>query len=151
MREYEDYFEHWIGSQENKEIYQELRNQYKAADDCFHMRFDEVNERDREAEFDNYIKKVNEIWDNCSQQDEGIRKMVFLTKGNILLRKGQYRGEKFHDSQECYQQACMILEQDYNPDQLDFLDLMLQLNLGKYFRNMGKNNQRRDNQIVSKL
>ncbi len=144
MREYEDYFEHWIGDQKNKEVYQELRNQYKAADDCFHMRFDEVNERDREAEFDNCIKKVNEIWDSCSQEDEGIRKMVFLTKGNILLRKGQYRGEKFHDSQECYQQACMILEQDYNPDQLDFLDLMLQLNLGKYFRNMGKNNQRSD-------
>lgn len=27
MREYEDYFEHWIGNQGNKEIYQELRNQ----------------------------------------------------------------------------------------------------------------------------
>ncbi|WP_286154038.1 hypothetical protein, partial [Sporofaciens musculi] len=56
------------------------------------------------------------------------KKMLHLTKGNVLLRYGQYMGEHFYDPSEYYHQACIILKQIYDPDSDDFLDLMLQLN-----------------------
>lgn len=38
----------------------------------------------------------------------------------------------------------ILLEQSFEPEKRDFLNLMVQLNLGKHFRNIGKYGQRSD-------
>lgn len=89
------------------------------------------------------LKTLEKNWSSY-QEDNDLRKMAHLTKGHLLLREGQYRGEHFLNPQDQYQQACMLLEQEYEPGQTDFLNLMLQLHLGKYFCATAKHNQRSD-------
>lgn len=139
MEGYIDYFDGWIDDKAKE--YKELQQMFQKADERFGQRL-EADPKDVEKYFDKCLKKIDE--DMKSDQDEELRKMICLTKGNILLRKGQYLGERFFSSQKCYQQACIVLEQCYTPNETDFLNLMIQLNLGKYFRNMGKHNQRSD-------
>ncbi len=67
-----------------------------------------------------------------------MEKLAYLVKGNLLLRRGQVLGENFFQPLDCYQQALILLEQRFEPGKRDFLNLMFQLNLGKYFRNIGK-------------
>ena len=150
MEGYTDYFNDWITCKNDN--YKVLRDMFILADKGFGQRIEiEQNESTGEQfelqylkdHFDDNLAEIEKNWKNAYREDE-LRKMACLTKGNILLRKGQYLGERFFASQEYYQQACVVLEQCYMPDQTDFLDLMIQLNLGKYFRNMGKHNQRSD-------
>ncbi len=148
MKGYTDYFDGWINCKDDN--YKNLRDMFIAADEGFGQRM-EIEQKQKENPsklliqkyFDENLAKIDANWKEVYCGGE-LRKMACLTKGNILLRKGQYRGERFLTSQEYYQQACIILEQCYVPDQKEFLDLMIQLNLGKYFRNMGKHNQRSD-------
>ena len=94
--------------------------------------------------FEKNLNMLNENWATY-QEDNTLNKLAHLTKGNILLTEGQCIGEHFYDDpQKYYHQACVILEHRYDPENYDFLDLMIQLNLGKYFRNMGKHNHRSD-------
>ncbi len=94
--------------------------------------------------FEKNLNMLNENW-AAYQEDNTLNKLAHLTKGNILLTEGQCIGEHFYDDpQKYYHQACVILEHRYDPENYDFLDLMIQLNLGKYFRNMGKHNHRSD-------
>lgn len=149
MKGYTDYFDGWIDGKDVK--YKNLRNMFITADKGFGQRMEIEQEENLENQsklfiqryFDENLAKIDRDWKEVYGEGE-LRKMACLTKGNILLRKGQYLGERFLASQEYYQQACIILEQCYMPDQGEFLDLMIQLNLGKYFRNMGKHNQRSD-------
>ncbi len=122
------------------------RKNAKKADNAEQDFFEELRQN-----FETYLKDIEAIENKLknSQEDnqykkERSKKMLHLTKGNVLLRYGQYMGEHFYDPLEYYQQACILLKQVYDPDSNNFLDLMIQLNLGKYFRNMGKHNQRND-------
>lgn len=146
-----DYFEGWtVKNSRYEEDIKLLQEMYKTADKGFSARYD--NEDSKESlkkYFRDNLEIIEEKWgeDQNRREDMDIitlKKMVHLTKGNILLREGQYLGEHFFDPLECYHQACVVLEQVYNPEEDEFLDLMIQLNLGRYFRNMGKHNQRSD-------
>lgn len=148
-----DYFEGWAeknGSGYENDI-EALQAMYRKADSGFSKRFenekgdDEAIKSSLKKYFGDSLEEIEARWDDKQNlDDEILRKMVYLTKGNILLRQGQYMGEHFFDPLKCYQQACLILEQVYAPEEDGFLDLMIQLNLGRYFRNMGKHNQRSD-------
>lgn len=153
------YFRDWMN--ENGRIQQkilaDLYEEYRKGDGYYSLRFDSSEDAaviDRQKDFEDVLKKIEEIeleLEEFKEQNKGkdssyltYKKMMHLTKGNVLLRYGQYMGEHFYDPSEYYQQACIILKQIYAPDSDDFLDLMIQLNLAKYFRNMGKHNQRND-------
>lgn len=147
MGAYIDYFQDWI--QEKGQEYENLQDMFRKADEGFRMRFgdDHKNTGNSNAQaeseyFEKNLETIDKEWD--TYQEESLKKMAYLTKGNILLRKGQYLGEHFRSPQKCYQQACVVLEQGYAPGESDFLNLMIQLNLGKYFRNMGRHNTRSD-------
>lgn len=151
MEGYTDYFDGWINCKDDN--YHILRDMFVTADKGFGQRIDIEQKEETEKSpdlnflirnyFDENLEKIDKDWKSVYCEGE-LRKMACLTKGNILLRKGQYLGERFFPSQIYYQQACIVLEQCYMPGEKDFLDLMIQLNLGKYFRNMGKHNQRSD-------
>lgn len=151
MEGYTDYFDGWINDKDDS--YKALRNMFIKADKGFGQRMEIAQEEKTEDlsesnpfiqnYFNENLAKIDKDWKSIYGKGE-LRKMACLTKGNILLRKGQYLGERFLASQKYYQQACIVLEQCYMPDERDFLNLMIQLNLGKYFRNMGKHNQRSD-------
>ncbi len=153
------YFKDWMN--ENGRIHQkilaDLHEEYQRADGYYSLRFDSFEDAtviNRQQDFETILKKIGEIELALSEFKKKnkeknnpyltYKKMLHLTKGNVLLRYGQYMGEHFYDPSEYYHQACIILKQIYDPDSDDFLDLMLQLNLGKYFRNLGKHNQRND-------
>ena len=143
--EYIDYFQDWIQGKNHE--YKKLQNMFRKADEGFHLRFGDNyqnagNTDEQDEYFKGNLKKIDEEWDTYTE--DSLRKMAYLTKGNILLRMGQYLGEHFCAPQQWYQQACVVLEQGYDPAKSDFLNLMMQLNLGKYFRNMGKHNTRSD-------
>lgn len=154
-----------------KKNYNNLRQWYKEADEGFNARFlspeeqpninseDNANSKPQDEtkttpkmnikdfldeHFEKNLNILNENW-AAYQEDDTLNKLAHLTKGNILLAEGQCIGEHFYDDpQKYYHQACVILEHQYDPENYDFLDLMIQLNLGKYFRNMGKHNHRSD-------
>lgn len=70
-------------------------------------------------------------------------KLALLVKGNICLRMGQYQSGGFKDAEESYRRAAKYLELGYKrrsgeKGALDQTDLLIALNLGKYFRNAGK-------------
>lgn len=156
MGEYIDYFEDWLKKEkkEKDERYKKLQAMFKKADEGFGERFggDEANDQERRDKENNFFNHNLDELDKLEEEEEGeiyqsedsLRKMFFLTKGNILLRKGQYLGEHFQDPQRYYQQACVVLQRGYDSEGSSFLDLMIQLSMGKYFRNMGKHNARSD-------
>ena len=144
MGAYMDYFQDWI--QGKNQTYKKLQYMFRMADEGFGMRFGNENKNMTHADvldkfFVENLKTIEKEWDTYQEE---LKKMAYLTKGNILLRKGQYLGEHFCAPQKWYQQACVVLEQGYDPEETDFLNLMMQLNLGKYFRNMGRHHTRSD-------
>lgn len=145
MGAYIDYFQDWI--QEKDGRYKKLQKMFRKADEGFGLRFgvhykNTENTEKPDKYFEENLVTIEKDWDDY--REDSLKKMAYLTKGNILLRKGQYLGEHFFAPQKWYQQACVVLEQGYDPGESDFLNLMMQLNLGKYFRNMGKHNTRSD-------
>lgn len=168
MENYKDYFNGWITDKNSPSKYEELRHLYQMADWDFDNRFTEnpversetapahkstghdTSSDERAKAFakhlENFTKNLKDLEKNWSsyQGDEELRKMAHLVKANLLLREGQFRGEHFRDPQEQYRQACTVLEQEYEPGKPDFLNLMLQLHLGKYFCATAKHNQRSD-------
>lgn len=74
-------------------------------------------------------------------------KVKHVVQANILLRRGQVKANQFIDPSDDYQMACTILAQYYKntpKTDFEFLDGLIQLNLGKYFRNMGMYSHRSD-------
>ena len=172
MENYKDYFRGWITNCDKE--YVELKNLNDMANADFDNRFkDSLSARANDAGsinspqtapsdkiqkgipegLDSFTKSLNNFTNNLEileknwnsyQKSDGLRKMAHLTKSHLLLREGQYRGEHFLDPQGQYQQACILLEQEYEPGKADFLNLMLQLHLGKYFCATARHNQRSD-------
>lgn len=160
-----DYFNDWnsqynINARNDKEQWLHLQHLFKKADNQFSDRFGQPDEPDPLSDknnsssnssdkkpadriFLNILEDLEQNW-NSYQKSEDLRKLAHLVKGNILLRRGQVLGEYFFNPLGCYQQALILLEQSFEPEKRDFLNLMVQLNLGKYFRNIGKYGQRSD-------
>ncbi len=160
-----DYFNDWnaqynISARDDKKQWYHLQDMFKKADDQFSDRFcppkntaplpDETNpaknsndKKTADMIFLNILEDLEQNW-NSYQKSEDLRKLAHLVKGNVLLRRGQVLGEYFFNPLGCYQQALILLEQSFEPEKRDFLNLMIQLNLGKYFRNIGKYGQRSD-------
>ncbi len=160
MDAYKDYFSSWFtsnGRPISKE-WQDLIYKYNDADDQLSYRINQDSGRESkpnalkennsgideayiEKHFEKPLQEINAKWDSYQKEPE-LKQMAHLTKGNILLREGQYLGLYFHDPHECYQQSCVILEQNFDPDAKDFFNLMIQLNLGRHFQNLARCNQR---------
>lgn len=141
MENYKDYFRGWITNCDKE--YVELKNLYDMANADFDNRFkDSLSARANDAGsinspqtapsdkiqkgipegLDSFTKSLNNFTNNLEileknwnsyQKSDGLRKMAHLTKSHLLLREGQYRGEHFLDPQGQYQQACILLEQEY--------------------------------------
>ncbi len=167
------YFDEWLKSKgwDNDPDWIELKDNYEKAEQIYDDRFNDYglekknmdenkekkkNANEKNAEevktlicktFDKPLKKINMNWDKYqSDKTYGgeLKKMAHFAKGNILLLKGQALGERFYNPHECYQQAGVVLEQGFNPQSNDFLNLAIQLSLGKYFRALGRYKQRSD-------
>ncbi len=97
--------------------------------------------------YDRLLSEMNGAADKWEPEIEGskeLKKLLFLTKGNLFLRKGQSQAEVFHDTGESYKRAAVLLEQVFEPDQYNRYDLLIRLNLGKYFRNIKIRGRRSD-------
>ena len=122
-----------------------------------------VDQKLKEADRDRWIalkKKLEDADKNGMEEAEKTRlkneekekqraeknreeKLALLVKGNICLRMGQYQSGGFKDAEESYRRAAKYLELGYKrrsgeKGALDQTDLLIALNLGKYFRNAGK-------------
>ncbi len=99
---------------------------------------------EKEEEYREIEKKLpDKPAENASEYEKKIfKKMQHLTKSNLFLRKGQTKDEYFFDPENLYDEAAILLEQVFEPDQYNPLDLMIKVNLGKYFRNKGKHGRR---------
>lgn len=108
MKEYKDYFTKWLEGKPGE--FKLLQTMYDRAEAGFESRFEDdcTIEEALDKYFNNNLKKIEKEWDTYQQDDE-LKKMAHLTKGHILLRKGQYQGERFLNPQDCYQQACIVL------------------------------------------
>lgn len=116
---------------------------YRLTNDCYDKRFEGVNRRNKLTD---YLRVLDSNSKSCNQNKD-IERMMGVVKANILLRSGQVKADSFIDPTDDYQQACIILEQLYEqrePEKADFLEFLIQLNLGKYFRNMGMYMHRSD-------
>lgn len=97
--------------------------------------------------YDRLLSEMNGAADKWEPEIEGskeLKKLLFLIKGNLFLRKGQSQAEVFHDTGESYKRAAVLLEQVFEPDQYNRYDLLIRLNLGKYFRNIKIRGRRSD-------
>lgn len=145
-----DYFENWIYNNESKSMEEKLIKHYKDADDIFRNRCADGGA----TKFEKILKDIESNWEKY-QETEYTRKLAHLTKANVLLRRGHFRNERFLSSKKDFQEALVLLEREFDPEwemlpgnngitQRDMLNLMIQMNLGKYFRNVGKNGRRSD-------
>lgn len=114
---------------------------YNTTDELYGQRLQ--NQKDIEKIYKKYLVYIDEMMPCASEDDI---KLALLVKSNIFLRLGQLRSEAFERTEEEYAQAakCLELGSKIMPDRntLDSVftktDLLLSLNLGKYFRNIGK-------------
>lgn len=137
----------WANSVESDEevrnILKILLRAYRLTNDCYDKRFEGTK---REDKLTKYLKVVDDYSPLCNEHND-VERMKGVVKANILLRRGQVKADSFVDPTDDYQRACVILEQLYRqrePENADFLEFLIQLNLGKYFRNMGMYMHRSD-------
>lgn len=143
-----NYFPDWNEKAE-KDILGELKKIYEEADNRFDVRFGDDENSGNDDSFEELLEKIDHKLaayqrDSGLSMDRELRKMACLARGNVLLRMGQEQGEHFQGPLGCYQRAGSVLEQEYEPEKTDCLNLMIQLNLGKYFQSLGQHNQRSD-------
>lgn len=100
--------------------------------------------KDKKERYEDLIKGVDENWEQFREKKEpvlALEKLYCLVKGNLLLRKGQRKDELFEASTKNYRRAVELLrkhaEQKEKEKKWDTVDLLIQLSLGKYFRNLG--------------
>ncbi len=137
----------------NYQLYKELWDTYKDAENIYDLRFDSKDESSRRLQ---RSKKLQDLLsqfkqDLLSQLKEGkngepdeLARFAHLVKANILLRLGLAKGKNFSEPTRYFQQACVILEHCYVPSETSCLNLLIRLALGKYFRSMGEYHQRND-------
>lgn len=114
---------------------------YNTTDELYGQRLQ--NQKDIEKIYKKYLVYIDEMMPGASEDDI---KLALLVKSNIFLRLGQLRSEAFERTEEEYAQAakCLELGSKIMPDRntpdsvFTKTDLLLSLNLGKYFRNIGK-------------
>lgn len=127
--------------EEVRKILKIMLRAYRLTNNCYDKRFEGAKRTDTLTQ---YLRVV----DNYSpSSNNNVEKMKGIVKANILLRRGQVKAGSFDDPTDDYQWACVILEQLYKqrePENADFLEFLIQLNLGKYFRNMGMYMHRSD-------
>lgn len=99
----------------------------------------EYNKIEREIEEKFFCKQLS---GEDAYEKKIFQKLLYLTKGNLLLRKGQTNDEYFFNSEDLYDEAAILLEQVFEPDSCHPLDLLIKVNWGKYFRNKGKHGRR---------
>lgn len=129
--------------EEVRNILKILLRAYRLTNDCYDKRFEGAK---REEKLTKYLKVVDDYSPLCNEHND-VERMKGVVKANILLRRGQVKADSFIDPTDDYQRACVILEQLYEQREsknADFLEFLIQLNLGKYFRNMGMYNHRSD-------
>lgn len=140
-----DYFESWDWKGiDDGEIWKWdlLMKQYKQADKLFDQRFEDNLEQDGKK-FEEIIEELDAKWDDFQTSDD-LKRFAYLTKGNVLLRKGQYLDERFLNPQDDFHQALALLEQGFRSGSSERINLLIQMNLGRYFRNMGRHGRRSD-------
>lgn len=119
-----------------------LLQAYRLTNDCYDERFSD----NKINVLSNYLYDIENF--RCSDEDDcNIFRLKGVVKANVLLRRGQVKADSFVDPTDDYHQACVILEQLYEQREsknADFLEFLIQLNLGKYFRNMGMYMHRSD-------
>lgn len=136
----------WANSVEaDDEVRKDLKSllqAYRLTNNCYDKRFDG---KERIDTLTKYLSVVDDYSPSCN--NDIVETMKDIVKANILLRRGQVEAEYFIDPTDDYHLACVILEQLYEQREsknADFLEFLIQLNLGKYFRNMGMYNHRSD-------
>ena len=128
--------------EEVRKILKIMLRAYRLTNDCYDKRFDG---KERIDTLTKYLSVVDDYSPSCNNVI--VETMKDIVKANILLRRGQVEAEYFIDPTDDYHLACVILEQLYEQresNNADFLEFLIQLNLGKYFRNMGMYNHRSD-------
>lgn len=98
--------------------------------------------KDKKERYEDLIKGVDENWEQFREKKEpvlALEKLYCLVKGNLLLRKGQRKDELFEASTKNYRRAVELLRKhaEQKEKKWDTVDLLIQLSLGKYFRNLG--------------
>lgn len=139
-------FSHNRGESEEK-LKTILECVYDYADYLFDKRLENPIER-----LDKTFRKTEEVLDDFKKKSEffgqgydmpdELRKLEGLAKGNVLLRKGQYLSERFQNASSTLRQGSEILIRSWDANQDTELDMLIRLNIGKYFRDMGKLKQR---------
>lgn len=115
---------------------------YRLTNDCYDQRFKE----DKVKDLSEYLKQIDKYGNPYKNQT--CLAMKNIVKANLLLRRGQVKADSFLNPTDDYQQACVILAQYKNQEEEkldDFLKFLVDLNLGKYFRNMGMFSHKSDN------
>ena len=102
----------------------------------------EEKKKDKKEKYDDLVKEMDKKWKELWEGKEPVpelEKLHCLVKGNLLLRKGQREDELFEDSTESYRRAVELLRRyaEQKERKWDTVDLLIQLSLGKYFRNLG--------------
>lgn len=114
---------------------------YNMTDELYGQRL--KNQKDIEEIYKNYLWYIDKKIIDTPENDT---KLSLLVKGNIYLRLGQLRSEAFETTEEEYTHALKCLEigsritsyQNTQNSVFTETALLLSLNLGKYFRNIGK-------------
>lgn len=137
-----------------KEMKLYLEGIFDKTENVLDYRLDEAVKKEK---YETLIADVEELWANQEKWNElekpweeqkewqELKKLYHLVKGNIYLRKGQYEDERFEDSRESYHTAMELLQEYADPDEQErreSMNLLIQLSLGKCFRNMGENEKR---------
>lgn len=136
--------------------------QYDEADTVFGKRFVENEEsEENEKKIEEFDKMLQKLASQTQQQTAQVQqptsqverhrvpeaeKLRDLAIANLYLRKGQCRDESFYDPQECYKQAAALLWKLFEKNGSTPTDLLIHLNIGKYFRNIGKRGHRSDSE-----
>lgn len=106
---------------------------------------EEKDQKDLREEYEALLTDIEEKWKKemlriGPDHERDLEKLYCLVKGNLLLRKGQREDALYADSEESYQQAVCLLRRHVKKsenDTRDVIDLLIQVCLGKYFRNLG--------------
>lgn len=147
-----------IEDSEGLELY--LKAVYNVSEHIYGLRLygrtgKEIGSRqNRKERYGNLIKELDGIWQRgrlWAENDDvrDLEKLYCLVKGNLLLRQGQCEDEMFEDSSESYRGAVALLKKQIKQEgQWDSVDLLIQMSLGKYFRNLGRCAKRRNYYIA---
>lgn len=140
-----------IQNSEDMRLY--LERIFDETEDQYSLR---INEEEKKAWYEKCLNDVDAAWQKAeSWQDnkdsEKLEKLYHLVKGNLLLRKGQNQDELFTNSKESYHDALKLLRKHVKQEEdgeWDIIDLLIQLSIGKYFRNLG-HRERRSNFYIA--